>query len=132
MLRLLSNALLILRKEGWKLNEVLHGSVRMSQDLEARNLRLNQPETGAPLTSALAFGVLPEIRIASRRSSSTLDRLKVRHSCFIINLCDLLCMSGAGSGCEQDVLGSTAVCQYTGGTAMYSAAVCMLVVHGIL
>jgi hypothetical protein len=72
----ISNTLIHLAKEGWKLSEVLHGNVRLFRDIDMR-YQLFGGAPGMPLTTALAFGVLPEIRIASRRASSSQDRLKV-------------------------------------------------------
>lgn len=86
----LSNALLTLKKEGWKLNEVLHGNVRMSRAVD-RGGDLVNSAPGQPLTTALAFGVLPEIRIASRRASHAEDRLKVRPN---VPRRSVLCMKG--------------------------------------
>lgn len=114
---------MILKKEGWVLNEVLHGSVRMSLDLEARNIRQKQP--GEPLTSALAFGVLPEIRIASRRSSSTLDHLKVR---FTVHIQSVHISVHARCWFRAAIR----TCLNTESTAMHRAAVWMFLLYGIV
>lgn len=77
-LEYLSNALMKLNMEGWKLSEILHGNVRMFREVDAAGQL--QCASGTSLTAALAFGLLPEIRIASRRASHCQDRLKVRRS----------------------------------------------------
>jgi hypothetical protein len=86
----LSNTLIHLEREGWNLSEVLHGCVRLFRGIDMR-LQLFGGPPGVPLTTALAFGVLPEIRIASRRASSSQDRLKVLcplppHATYILKL----------------------------------------------
>lgn len=81
MLDHIANALYNLIHEEWKSSEVLNGNIRLYRALDVDDHDRFRT-IGSPLTNALAFGVLPEIRMASRRASSIQDRLKVRYHAF--------------------------------------------------